>query len=629
MSRWPKLSFVPRGTARTRGLSSPREATTDQELPTKENLQRRLGNQATMALLSSQRDPEHPTVSHRVGFLDPADLHSPPASGPGSRGEPLPARSTQSVATLQVDRFYRSSVNPHNPVLLWTDGTRIFFSPSQEQVDSGRTLVGAEPTLAVPDGYAATDILWDRRSGLTTGGGALLVRLMRSGEPDIEITVSNTLEQRTHFAALGGHGSFHATRQDAHFISSDETRVSLGISGAAASGAIHSVAFPDGYLRYKGPTGSDDIYVDRASQTVRLVERATGAIRRTFRGAQVEVIVAGVDGTIALELAAGAGGTSPRALQVDLRTTPATVTSTSSAPAVQPGYQRARAGLVSKGVRVRERGLRFDVAELEAIDTMLSGSGGRGLRVLSDFRSLEGQAATSPVLEITKRIGPDDARGFAERGLGTPMLMVSEPFDTPVSHRRAAVNHEMTHVLMGATDAVEWHRMNSQQRADRAGAMSFEARRGRGKARAGLLRADEVGRGDRAPAVGSWRHWRGAVAHDPTLAAIWVELLRRYSFIQDPEGTGELRGTSLADESRYSGASEITSGHPQHGVGEFVASFTACAMTFPAEFRAAVLAAEAAGNARGGRGGSYVRSLYRRAWNRIKARYSPLGANPF
>jgi hypothetical protein len=53
-----------------------------------------------------------------------------------------------------------------------------------------------------------------------------------------------------------------------------------------------------------------------------------------------------------------------------------------------------------------------------------------------------------------------------------------------------------------------------------------------------------------------------------------------------------------------------------------------CVTEFRSPFVASVLAAEAAGNATGGRGGSYLRGLMRRAWTRIDARYVPLGANP-
>jgi hypothetical protein len=63
--------------------------------------------------------------------------------------------------------------------------------------------------------------------------------------------------------------------------------------------------------------------------------------------------------------------------------------------------------------------------------------------------------------------------------------------------------------------------------------------------------------------------------------------------------------------------------------GEFVASFVACAFLARPAFTQAVLEAESARNLRGGTRGSYLRSLYRRAWAVIDRRYIPLGPNPF
>ena len=286
---------------------------------------------------------------------------------------------------MRIDAYYRSPVNPTNPVIVWTDGARLFFSSSAAQVTSGRALASAEVAFSPLAGYVPEEILWDRVEGLTTGGGALVVIARRPGEPDLEVAITNHLEQKSTFSALG-----------------------------VTSGANAQVS----------PEGAEFMRVNDSSV--------------------------------------------PR----------------------------------------------------------------------------------------------------------------------------------------------------------------FEANRARAKARAGQLRAGEHGAGDVTPPAGSRSEWRSRVEGDLALAALWVELLRRYSFLPDPEGTGERRGASLADESRYSGASETT-GHPADSLGEFVASFVTCATLFQTQFVADVLAAEAAGNTRGGGGGSYLRGLYRRAWNRIDVRYVPLGTNPF
>ena len=59
------------------------------------------------------------------------------------------------------------------------------------------------------------------------------------------------------------------------------------------------------------------------------------------------------------------------------------------------------------------------------------------------------------------------------------------------------------------------------------------------------------------------------------------------------------------------------------------ASFVTSATLFRTSFVAHVIASETAGNAKGGGGGTYLRRLYRKAWNLISAKYVPLGANPF
>jgi hypothetical protein len=210
---------------------------------------------------------------------------------------------------------------------------------------------------------------------------------------------------------------------------------------------------------------------------------------------------------------------------------------------------------------------------------------------------------------------------------GTPALFINEPFADSLAGRVATVRHEMTHIIMGAIEAVSRSRLSASERANLEAALRFEAGRASEKARAGLLRAAEYGAGEARPAGGTQREWRSRVGEDVELGNVWVELLRRYPFIPDPEGTREVRGASLADESRYIGGAERT-GHPADSASEFVASFVTSATLFRAQFVAAVLAAETAGNVRGG-GGSYLRGLYRHSWSLIDSRYVPLGANPF
>lgn len=562
-------------------------------------------------------------------------LHnSPPTSGPGSRSGPLVhgRRSVQSVADMRIDAYYRSPVNPTNPVIVWTDGARLFFSYSESQVAAGGAPALAETAFSPLAGYTAQEIHWDRVTGMTTSGGALVVIARRQGEPDLEVVVTNRLDQRSSFSALGVQSGAESqvTPEGTEFLRVNDSSVPRELSGAAAPGEIHRETFEDGFFRYRASGGDHDLYVARGSNPVaHLVERATGRIARTFAAGTIASVVAESNGIVHLELTQSVRGrATPSTTTIDLRTSPPVISTATGHASAEPGYVATRSRLQALGVTFEENGLRMRVGEMEMIEQSLALGGNRGLTALQQFRRLEGSGASDPILEVTKSIGPENAYGLTRAGSGTPALYIYEPFDDSPTERVATIRHEMTHVIMGAIEAVSRSNMTPQERSDLEGALRFEAGRAQAKARAGQLRAGEYGLGDVTPAPGSRSDWRSNVDGDLALANIWVELLRRYSFLPDPEGTGERRGASLADESRYSGASEST-GHPADSLGEFVASFVTCATMFRTRFVADVIAAEAAGNTRGGGGGSYLRGLYRRAWTRIDVRYVPLGANPF
>jgi hypothetical protein len=561
-----------------------------------------------------------------------AALHnSPPTSGPGSRAEPrVHGRgAVLRVAAMSIDAYYRSPVNATNPVIVWTDGARLFFSPSEGQVTSGRASAATEVAFAPLDGYVAEEIQWDRVAGTTTGGGAMIVIARRAGAPDLEVAITNHLEQRTTSAALGvSGGNAQVAPEGAQFVRADDATVPLEFSGAATSGDIHAVTFADGFFRYRAPGGDHDLYVAQGADPVaHLVERATGKIARTFAAGTIAAVVADPNGVVSLERTRTVRGVATSTTtRIDLRTSPPTIATASGHTSAEAGYADAKSRLQALGVTITEIGLRMRVGELETIEQALALGGNRGLNALIELRTREGRGAGDPILEVTKKIGPEAAFGMT--GAGTPTLDIFEPFTDTPTDRAATVRHEMTHVIMGAIEAVHRASLTSRERADLEGALRYEAGRAQAKARAGLLRASEYGAGDVVPPAGTRADWRSSVEGDLELANIWVELLRRYAFTSDPEGTGERRGASLADESRYSGASEST-GHPADSLGEFVASFVTCATLFRTPFVADVLAAETAGNARGGGGGSYLRALYRSAWNRIDVRYVPLGANPF
>ena len=593
-------------------------------------LQKQVGNQAVQRRLREEGAAEH---------------HSPPTSGPGSRQEPqiLSESPQQQVSAMATDVYYRSPVNPDNPVLVWSDGGTLHFGPSQGQIAAGRMPPTPEPRFAPPPGYAAAELHWDRNdiTGLGVGGagGPLVVVARKAGEPDLVVVITNKLHQRTPgftTSGLGGNARYEITRAGAAFFTSDSTTVPPAISGAPPGGAIHGISFSGGFVRYRA-TGDHDLYVEQGEtmtdeweevepeMAAYLVERSTGDITRRWARGTVHGVVGNGDGTVELETGQGAGR---QTTVVDLRDSPPMVTMTQGHTTTDDPQRGAlQARLRAIGVVFSEQRTRLSVPELRAVEEALTRSSNHGRQTLEAFRREILKDESQPLLEVNKVIGPDYAGGHITPSL-PPTLHIQEPLAAPAAEQAATVRHEMTHIIAGAVDYLIQSRMSDQARADLEGAMRFEARRARGKARAGRLRHGEYGRGDPVPPPGTAAEWRGLLGHHPELAAIWVELLQRYSFIPDPEGTAELRGVSLADESRYLGLAERT-GHPADSVSEFIASFVTCAVEARSAFVAAVLAAEAAGNARGGGGGSYLRRLYRRAWRIISETYVPLGANPF
>jgi hypothetical protein len=71
---------------------------------------------------------------------------------------------------MRTDAFYRSPVNRENPAIVWTDGARLFFAPSEAQVVAGRAAGAPEVSFSPLAAYVAEEIHWDRVQGLTTGG---------------------------------------------------------------------------------------------------------------------------------------------------------------------------------------------------------------------------------------------------------------------------------------------------------------------------------------------------------------------------------------------------------------------------------------------------------------------------
>ena len=96
------------------------------------------------------------------------------------------------------------------------------------------------------------------------------------------------------------------------------------------------------------------------------------------------------------------------------------------------------------------------------MENALTLGGNRGLTVLQDFHALPSSSASDPLLQLEKSLGPDSAHGSAD--IIGANLWIQEPFDEASDRRVSTVRHEMTHVIMQATDAVTRHGMSSAAR---------------------------------------------------------------------------------------------------------------------------------------------------------------------
>jgi hypothetical protein len=521
--------------------------------------------------------PPAPTVSH----------HSPPKTGAGSRRSPkVPAAHPLAVSAMNADTWYRSPSNTENPVVAWTDGRKIFLSPSQKQIDAKRRTASPEAVLNVPAGYTATELRWDQsKAGILIGKAVLLraaplvVLVQKKGADDQLITVSTTLEQKLSFMSLGGatHGGTIVTmRSGTEMLLVNDERVALEISGATAKGPIHAVKLRGGFIRYHAG-GTHDLYMSRSGATaVYLVERSSGAIDGRFSGKTIDAVLAKTDGKVDVE-EKGATAADNKTHTVDLKTSPPTVTVARGLTSGGTAYQKERAKVEAHGVKITEKGARLGVEDLVEIDKILTERGRaagfvNAKAALVAYRDRNKAKSQDPILLLEKSVGVEDARADIPSNGSTPRLSIREPFEATSLNRSATVRHEMTHIVTGVKDKLSPGKIPAR------------------------------------------------------LEAIYKILSKTtYSFLADVEGTGSKLGTELADESRYSRAGDTSVGHPETSVSEFTASFVTCATLFWPSLIVAITDAQKAGDRGGGTKGTDLLKLYQEAWDLIDANYMPLG----
>lgn len=116
------------------------------------------------------------------------------------------------------------------------------------------------------------------------------------------------------------------------------------------------------------------------------------------------------------------------------------------------------------------------------------------------------------------------------------------------------------------------------------------------------------------------KDWEKALSSDEKLNKIWQALHRRFP-ITDPEGTSDIRGLDVADESRYIGGKlGDVLGHGFDNVNEFVASYVASSLRFQQQMTDTVKSSKDA----------RLLILYRELWTLVNSNLVNLGAkNPY
>ena len=116
------------------------------------------------------------------------------------------------------------------------------------------------------------------------------------------------------------------------------------------------------------------------------------------------------------------------------------------------------------------------------------------------------------------------------------------------------------------------------------------------------------------------KDWEKALSSDEKLNKIWQALHQRFP-ISDPEGTSDIRGLDVADESRYLGGNRgDVVGHGFDNVSEFIASFVSSSTLFQAEMIKTVKDSKS----------DRLLSLYSELWTLVNSNVVSLGTkNPY
>lgn len=352
--------------------------------------------------------------------------------------------------------------------------------------------------------------------------------------------------------------------------------------------------------RYHMPGASFSMYVF-PSRNIEVVEDATGILQWSMQGRDLRDLRVSPEGQVHVTWNDPVGEVTVR---FDLRGPSFSPTGLGAFNA--PAERRTLlSNIQSLGVRIIERGSRFTEVELQTAWELL----GRW------------QAATSVVDELRRRGVPaltliKDVMisGGGSYNTVTGEVIIPGGVEISVTEQRNTIIHELTHAFFQACGLISPRTGRVPEHISR------EAERLRSLSELSLIEEGPINDPGRSPTSRTQPEWESALSSNEELNTIWRSLHRRFPIL-DPEGTGDIRGLDVADESRYLGGPRGEAvGHGFDNVTEFISSFVASTLRFQQEMS---LTVERSGE-------PMLARLYERLWDWVNTNLVTLGtASPY
>ena len=344
-------------------------------------------------------------------------------------------------------------------------------------------------------------------------------------------------------------------------------------------------------IRYRVPGGSYSLYAGK--DTAEIVEESSGKTARKY----TKVVDLRIRPSGDVELT---WNDSTGVMSVSFTLTGSALgTPTGAAAGASARRTKLLADVNGLGIKIEETGAQFTEDELDAAMTVLNGWKG-AKSVVDSLKALK-----VPGLTLRKGLLITAASYSPDKGsVNIPGGVVDS-----VDAQRLVVIHEVSHALFHAAGLSVPAKVPADVRA--------EAKELYDLSDVDLIKEGSIESRKKLKAA---KDWEPLLSTDKEMNEIWRELHYRFK-IGDPEGTGDIRGFDVVDESRYSADPRGEPvGHGFDNLTEFIASFVTSCLNFGTKVVATVRTSGSAELAR----------LYLRLWDRVNSTLVTLGTvNPF